>query len=131
MSRAPARMSLRFAAVRPAHGGIYSILPDSRGGHVYGGRRPRRAGRSLFALIPKHLECIVRNMKEMGVEVVDLDDSILVRRKGPLLPRKREDNAVSGFSDRYELPDRRFNVSGAGYQHYDGERFPGSFPLCG
>jgi UDP-N-acetylglucosamine 1-carboxyvinyltransferase len=35
-------------------------------------------------VIPKHLECITAKLLEMGVEVEEEDDSVLVRRSGPL-----------------------------------------------
>ena len=35
-------------------------------------------------VIPKHLECITAKLLEMGAEVEELDDAVLVRRTGPL-----------------------------------------------
>ncbi len=35
-------------------------------------------------VIPKHLECITGKLTEMGVSIEDMEDSILVRRDGPL-----------------------------------------------
>ena len=35
-------------------------------------------------VIPKHLDCITAKLVEMGVEVEEEDDAVLVRRTGPL-----------------------------------------------
>ena len=35
-------------------------------------------------VIPKHLECITAKLEEMGVDVEERDDAVVVRRAGPL-----------------------------------------------
>ena len=35
-------------------------------------------------VIPKHLECISGKLREMGVDVIDLEDAVVIKRTGPL-----------------------------------------------
>ena len=46
-------------------------------------------------VIPKHLDCITAKLVEMGVDVEEQDDAVLVRRTGPHHPHQCEDHALS------------------------------------
>ena len=66
-------------------GGTYSIIPDQIEAGTYMAAAAAAGGEVLIKnVIPKHLECITAKLTEMGVEVVEFDDAVLVRRHGPL-----------------------------------------------
>ena len=66
-------------------GGTYSIIPDQIEAGTYMAAVAAAGGEVLIKnVIPKHLECITAKLEEMGVEVEDRDDAILVRRTGKL-----------------------------------------------
>ncbi len=48
-------------------------------------------------VIPKHLECITAKLKEMGVEVTEFDDSVLVRRENRLTRTNIKTMPYPGF----------------------------------
>ena len=48
-------------------------------------------------VIPKHLECISSKMREMGVTIVDLEDSIIVQRDMPLVKTHIKTMPYPGF----------------------------------
>ena len=51
----------------------------------------------LKNVIPKHMECISAKLMEMGVSVVEDDDSLLVRRTSPLLKTNVKTLPYPGF----------------------------------
>jgi UDP-N-acetylglucosamine 1-carboxyvinyltransferase len=66
-------------------GGSYSIIPDQIEAGTYMAAVAAAGGEvRITNVIPKHLECITAKLQEMGVEVEEDDDSVLVRRSGPL-----------------------------------------------
>ncbi len=76
---------IKIRGVRRLHGGIYSIIPDQIEAGTFMAAVAATGGEIVIRnIIPKHLECISTKYEEMGVEIVDLDDAILVRRKGQL-----------------------------------------------
>lgn len=76
---------IRVRGVRRLHGGMYSIIPDQIEAGTYMAAVAACGGQVLIKnIIPKHLECITAKLKEMGVEVTEYDDSVLVTRSGPL-----------------------------------------------
>ena len=67
-------------------GGTYSIIPDQIEAGTYMVAAAAVGGEVLVEnLIPKHMESVTAKLVEMGVEVEEYDDSILVRRS----PAKR------------------------------------------
>ena len=48
-------------------------------------------------VIPKHLECITAKLVEMGVDVEEKDDAVLVRRTGPLRKANIKTMPYPGF----------------------------------
>jgi UDP-N-acetylglucosamine 1-carboxyvinyltransferase len=48
-------------------------------------------------VIPKHLECISGKLREMGVAVMELDDSVIVQRTTPLLRTHLKTMPYPGF----------------------------------
>ncbi|MEG0825445.1 MAG: UDP-N-acetylglucosamine 1-carboxyvinyltransferase [Oscillospiraceae bacterium] len=66
-------------------GGSYSIIPDQIEAGTYMAAVAATGGEVLIKnVIPKHLECITAKLEETGLEVEEMDDSVLVRRTRPL-----------------------------------------------
>ena len=67
------------------HGGTYSIIPDQIEAGTYMAAVAAAGGEVLIKnVIPKHLDCITAKLIEMGVDVEEQDEAVLVRRSGPL-----------------------------------------------
>lgn len=63
----------------------YSIIPDQIEAGTYMAMAAATCGDVLIKNItPKHLESIINKMRSMGVEIQEYDDSLRVRRDGPL-----------------------------------------------
>ncbi|MEG1720706.1 MAG: UDP-N-acetylglucosamine 1-carboxyvinyltransferase, partial [Pseudoflavonifractor sp.] len=76
---------IKIKGVARLSGGSYSIIPDQIEAGTYMAAVAAAGGEVLIKnVIPKHLECISAKLEEMGVEIEDRDDAVLVRRTGPL-----------------------------------------------
>ena len=76
---------IKIRGVDRLTGGTYSIIPDQIEAGTYMTAVAAAGGEVLIKnVIPKHLECITAKLLEMGVEVDERDDAVLVRRTGPL-----------------------------------------------
>ncbi len=76
---------IKIRGVPSLRGGSYSIIPDQIEAGTYMAAVAAVGGEvRITNVIPKHLECISAKLVEMGVTVVDEDDSVVVRRDGPL-----------------------------------------------
>ena len=77
--------SIKIRGVEKLTGGSYCIIPDQIEAGTYMAAVAATGGQLLLKnVIPKHMECISAKLMEMGVSVVEDDDSLLVRRSGPL-----------------------------------------------
>ena len=66
-------------------GGSYSIIPDQIEAGTYMAAVAAAGGEvRVCNIIPKHMECITAKLVEMGVQVIEEDDSLLVSRTGRL-----------------------------------------------
>ena len=76
---------IKIRGVDRLHGGCYSIIPDQIEAGTYMAAVAAAGGEVLIKnVIPKHLDCITAKLLEMGVDVEEQDDAVLVRRDGPL-----------------------------------------------
>ena len=76
---------IKIRGVERLSGGIYSIIPDQIEAGTYMAAVAAAGGEVLIKnVIPKHLECITAKLLEMGVDVDERDDAVLVRRTGRL-----------------------------------------------
>lgn len=76
---------IKIRGVDQMRGGFYSIIPDQIEAGTYMTAVAAAGGEVLIKnVIPKHLECITAKLEEMGVEVEELDDAVIVRRDKPL-----------------------------------------------
>lgn len=76
---------IKIRGVNSLKGGSYSIIPDQIEAGTYMAAAAAAGGEvRIKNIIPKHLDCISAKLEEMGVEVIEEDDSLLIRRYGPL-----------------------------------------------
>jgi len=76
---------IKVRGVDHLRGGIYSIIPDQIEAGTYMAAVAAAGGEVLIKnVIPKHLDCITAKLLEMGVDVEEMDDAVLVRRTGSL-----------------------------------------------
>jgi len=76
---------IKIRGVSQMGGGTYTIIPDQIEAGTYMAAVTAAGGEVLIRnVIPKHLECITAKLEEMGVEVEEKDDAVLIRRFLPL-----------------------------------------------
>ncbi len=89
---------IKINGVSKLRGGFYSIIPDQIEAGTYMAAVAGAGGEvTIKNVIPKHLECISGKLREMGVEVEELDDSVIVRRFGPILKANVKTMPYPGF----------------------------------
>ena len=77
--------TIRIFGVDKLHGGTYAIIPDQIEAGTYMAAVAACGGQVLVrGIIPKHMDCITAKLQEMGVEVEEQDDDLIVRRSGEL-----------------------------------------------
>lgn len=89
---------IKIKGVKSLSGGFYSIIPDQIEAGTYMAAVAGTGGEVVIKnVIPKHLECISGKFREMGVEVQDLEDSVVVRRASQLLKTNVKTMPYPGF----------------------------------
>ena len=89
---------IKVRGVDRLRGGSYSIIPDQIEAGTYMAAVAACGGEvRLCNIIPKHMDCITAKMVEMGVEVQEVDDSLLVSRIGPLARTNIKTMPYPGF----------------------------------
>ncbi|MCL2202099.1 MAG: UDP-N-acetylglucosamine 1-carboxyvinyltransferase, partial [Oscillospiraceae bacterium] len=77
---------------------FYSIIPDQIEAGTYMAAVAGSGGRVVIKdVIPKHMDCISRKLREMGVTITDLEDSIIVERTQPLVRTHVKTMPYPGF----------------------------------
>ena len=77
--------TIRIFGVDKLHGGSYAIIPDQIEAGTYMAAVAACGGQVLVrGIIPKHMDCITAKLQEMGVQVEEQDDTLLVRHAGRL-----------------------------------------------
>ena len=77
--------TIKIRGVERLSGGAYTIIPDQIEAGTYMTAVAATGGQILIKnIIPKHMDCITAKLVEMGVEVEENEDTLLVRRSGPL-----------------------------------------------
>ena len=72
---------IKIRGVERLKGGNYSIIPDQIEAGTYMAAVAAAGGEvRITNVIPKHLECITAKLLEMGVEVEEEDEAVIVRR---------------------------------------------------
>lgn len=76
---------IKIKGVKELHGCTYAIIPDMIEAGTYMVAAAATGGRVLVrSVIPKHIETVTAKLMEMGVTVVEEDDSVLVESTGTL-----------------------------------------------
>jgi UDP-N-acetylglucosamine 1-carboxyvinyltransferase len=89
---------IRITGVDALRGGEYTIIPDQIEAGTFMAAVAATGGRVVIKdVIPKHLECVSGKLREMGVSVMELDDSIIVQRTGSLLRTHLKTMPYPGF----------------------------------
>lgn len=89
---------IRVYGVKKLTGGFYSIIPDQIEAGTYISAVAAAGGEVLVKnVIPKHLDCITQKLAEMGVEITDLDEAVLVKREKPLTKANVKTMPYPGF----------------------------------
>ena len=77
--------TIKICGVERLSGGSYAIIPDQIEAGTYMAAVAATGGQVLVKnIIPKHMDCITAKLLEMGVEVEEREDTLLVRRNEPL-----------------------------------------------
>ena len=77
--------TIRIFGVDKLHGGSYAIIPDQIEAGTSMAAVAACGGQVLVrGIIPKHMDCITAKLQEMGVQVEEQDDTLLVRHAGRL-----------------------------------------------
>lgn len=89
---------IKVRGVRRIEGGSYTIIPDQIEAGTYMAAVTAAGGEVLVKnVIPKHMDCITAKLAEMGAEITEYDDSILVKRTGPLTKTNIKTLPYPGF----------------------------------
>jgi len=79
-------------------GGTYTIIPDQIEAGTYLAAAAATGGEVLIRnVIPKHLLSITAKLEEMGAEIEDRGDAVLIRRTGRLRPVNLKTMPYPGF----------------------------------
>lgn len=90
--------TIKIYGVEKLHGGTYSIIPDQIEAGTYMAAVAATGGEiTIKNVIPKHLDCISAKLREMGVEIDEYPDSVVVRRTGKLLRANVKTQPYPGF----------------------------------
>ena len=77
--------TIKIHGVERLIGGSYAIIPDQIEAGTYMAAVAAAGGQVLVKnIIPKHMDCITAKLIEMGVEVEEKEDTLLVRRTNRL-----------------------------------------------
>ena len=77
--------TIKIRGVERLNGGSYAIIPDQIEAGTYMAAVAATGGQiRVRGIIPKHMDCITAKLQEMGVEVEEQDDDLIVRRSGEL-----------------------------------------------
>ena len=96
---------IKIRGVERLSGGSYSIIPDQIEAGTYMTAVAAAGGEVLIRnVIPKHLECITAKLLEMGVDVEERDDAVLVRRHGKLTRTNVKTLPYPGFPTDAQAP---------------------------
>lgn len=73
--------TVKIYGVKSLHGGTYTIIPDQIEAGTYMTAVAAAGGSvTINNIIPKHLDCISAKLREMGVNIEERDDSVVVSR---------------------------------------------------
>ena len=89
---------IKVRGVEKLKGGCYSIIPDQIEAGTYMTAVAAAGGEvRINNVIPKHLDCITAKLVEMGVDIKDEGDALIVRRDGKLTSTNVKTMPYPGF----------------------------------
>ncbi|MBR5261512.1 MAG: UDP-N-acetylglucosamine 1-carboxyvinyltransferase [Oscillospiraceae bacterium] len=89
---------IKIKGVDKLHGGNYCLIPDQIEAGTYMAEVAAAGGEvTIKNVIPKHLDCISNKLEEMGVEIIDQADSVVVKREGELVRTNVKTQPYPGF----------------------------------
>ena len=90
--------TVKVRGVESLQGGTYAIIPDQIEAGTYMAAVAAAGGNVLVEnVIPKHMECITSKLSEMGVQILNYDDSIRVISDGRLRNATVKTRPYPGF----------------------------------
>ena len=90
--------TVKIWGVEKLNSGSYAIIPDQIEAGTYMAAVAAAGGNVLIQnVIPKHMECITSKLQEMGVKVINFDDSIRVMSDGKLRHTTVKTRPYPGF----------------------------------
>ena len=90
--------TIKICGVDHLQGGSYAIIPDQIEAGTYMAAVAATGGQILIKnIIPKHMDCITAKLVEMGVEVEEHEDTLLVRRNNPIQKANVKTMPYPGF----------------------------------
>ena len=90
--------TIKIYGVDKLHGGTYSIIPDQIEAGTYMAAVAAAGGEiTIRNVIPKHLDCISAKLREMGVQIEEYADSVVVQRSGKLTRTNIKTQPYPGF----------------------------------
>ena len=90
--------TVKIQGVESLRGGSYAIIPDQIEAGTYMAAVAAAGGNVLVQnVIPKHMDCITGKLQEMGVKVINYDDSIRIISDGKLRHTTVKTRPYPGF----------------------------------
>ncbi len=90
--------TIKVYGVDKLHGGSYTIIPDQIEAGTYMAAVAAAGGEvAIKNVIPKHLDCISAKLREMGVEIDEYADYVVVRRLNKLTRANVKTQPYPGF----------------------------------
>ncbi len=90
--------TVKIRGVQALQGGTYAIIPDQIEAGTYMAAVAAAGGNVLVQnVIPKHMDCITSKLQEMGVKILNYDDSIRVISQGRLRGTTVKTRPYPGF----------------------------------
>ena len=90
--------TVKIKGVEKLKGGSYAIIPDQIEAGTYIAAVAAVGGNVLVQnVIPKHMDCITSKLQEMGVRVINYDDSIRIQSTGKLRNTTVKTRPYPGF----------------------------------
>ena len=124
--------TIKIQGVDRLRGGSYAIIPDQIEAGTYMAAVAATGGQILVKnIIPKHMDCITAKLVEMGVEVEEREDTLLVRRSGPLQKANVKTMPYPGFPTDMQPRDSPPSSAWRRALPGDRERLEQPLPLCG
>lgn len=89
---------IKIKGVERLHGCNYAIIPDMIEAGTFMAAAAATGGRLYISnVIPKHLEAISAKIGEMGAEIEEYDDAVMITRRGKLLRSNVKTLPYPGF----------------------------------